>query len=111
MAESFVYMTCATAQEAEDIGTVLVERRLAACVNILGPVRSLYWWEGRVERGDEVALIAKTRTELVPELTEAVRAMHGYDVPCVAALSIEGGNPDFLAWIRRETRPGGRSGG
>jgi len=111
MAESFVYMTCATAQEAEDIGRVLVERRLAACVNILGAVRSLYWWQGRVERGDEVALVAKTRAELVPELTEAVRAMHGYDVPCVAALPIEGGNPDFLAWIREETRQGGRGDG
>lgn len=104
MAESMVYVTCATAQEAEDIGTVLVERRLAACVNILGPMRSLYRWQGRVERGDEVVLIAKTRTGLVPELTDAVRAMHGYDVPCVAALPIEGGNPDFLAWIREETR-------
>lgn len=104
MAESFVYITCATAQEAENIGTVLVERRLAACVNILGGMRSLYWWEGKVEQGEETVLIAKTRTELVDELTEAVRAMHGYEVPCVAAMPITGGNPDFLDWIRRETR-------
>ena len=104
MPESFIYMTCATAKEAEDIGAVLVERRLAACVNILGGMRSLYWWEGKVERGEETVLIAKTRSELVPELTEAVKAVHGYEVPCVVAMPIEDGNADFLTWIRRETR-------
>ena len=103
MAESFIYITCASPVEAENIGTVLVERRLAACVNILGGMRSLYWWEGKVERGSEAVLIAKTRRELVDDLTEAVKAMHGYEVPCVVALDIEGGNPDFLSWIRRET--------
>jgi periplasmic divalent cation tolerance protein len=97
-------MTCATAKEAEDIGAVLVERRLAACVNIIGGMRSLYWWEGKLERGEETVLIAKTRSDLVPELTEAVKAVHGYEVPCVVALPIEGGNADFLTWIRRETR-------
>jgi periplasmic divalent cation tolerance protein len=104
MSESLIYMTCATAKEAEDIGAVLVERRLAACVNIIGGMRSLYWWEGKLERGEETVLIAKTRSDLVPELTEAVKAVHGYEVPCVVALPIEGGNADFLSWIRRETR-------
>ncbi len=104
MSESFIYMTCATAKEAEDIGAVLVERRLAACVNIIDGMRSLYWWEGKVERGEETVLIAKTRSELVPELTEAVKAVHGYEVPCVVAMPIEDGNADFLTWIRRETR-------
>jgi periplasmic divalent cation tolerance protein len=107
MTESFVYITCATAQEAENIGTVLVERRLAACVNILCGMRSLYWWKGKVEQGQEAVLIAKTRTALVDELTGAVRAMHGYEVPCVVAMPIKGGNPDFLDWIRRETRQAG----
>ncbi|MDD3313808.1 divalent-cation tolerance protein CutA, partial [Pseudodesulfovibrio sp.] len=104
--ESFVYITCATEAEAEAIGTVLVERRLAACVNILPGMRSLYWWRGKVERGEETVLIAKTRRELVDELTEAVKAVHGYEVPCVVALDIAGGNGDFLDWIRAETRPG-----
>ena len=106
MAESFVYMTCADRDEAENIGTVLVERRLAACVNILDGMHSLYWWEGEVQRGEETVLIAKTRQESVGELTEAVKAMHGYEVPCVVALDIAGGNQDFLAWIREETRRG-----
>lgn len=104
MSESFVYMTCDTVGEAENIGAILVERRLAACVNILGGMKSMYWWQGRVEKGEEAVLIAKTKTSLVAELTEAVKAMHGYDVPCVASMPIEGGNSDFLAWIREETK-------
>lgn len=106
MAESLVYMTCENRAEAESIGTVLVERRLAACVNILDNMCSMYWWEGKVERSEEAVLIAKTKSGMVEELTEAVKAMHGYDVPCVVALDITGGNPDFLAWIREETRSG-----
>jgi len=104
MAESLIYITCANPAEAENIGTVLVERRLAACVNILDGMRSIYWWQGKVERGSEAVLIAKTRRELVDELTDAVKAMHGYELPCVVALDIEGGNPDFLSWIRDEAR-------
>jgi periplasmic divalent cation tolerance protein len=103
MSESFIYITCAGEAEAETIGTMLVENRLAACVNILPGMRSLYWWRGKVERGEETVLIAKTRDELVASLTEAVKAAHGYEVPCVVSLAITGGNPDFLAWIRTET--------
>lgn len=104
MPESFVYITCESLAEADSIGEVLVERRLAACVNILDGMRSMYWWEGKVEKGQEVVLIAKTRSDLVDELSEAVVAMHGYDVPCVVALPIKGGNPDFLNWINQETK-------
>ncbi|WP_207259558.1 divalent-cation tolerance protein CutA [Desulfovibrio sp. Huiquan2017] len=104
MSESFIYMTCADAGEAETIGRMLVETRLAACVNILPGMRSLYWWRGKVERAEEVVLIAKTRTDLVDELTGAVKAAHGYEVPCVVALPITGGNQDFLEWIGNETK-------
>lgn len=104
MAESFVYITCATPAEADSIGEVLVERRLAACVNIMDGMRSMYWWEGKVEKNKETVLIAKTKVSLVDELTEAVKAMHGYDVPCIVAIPIKGGNADFLAWIREETK-------
>ncbi|HKI81806.1 MAG TPA: divalent-cation tolerance protein CutA [Pseudodesulfovibrio sp.] len=103
MSESFIYVTCSGETEAETIGGMLVAKRLAACVNILPGMRSLYWWQGKVERGEEVVLIAKTRNDLVAPLTEAVTAAHGYDVPCVVSLPITGGNPDFLAWIRAET--------
>lgn len=103
MEVSFVYMTCETMAEAENLGSVLVERRLVACVNILGGMQSMYWWQGRLEKAEEVVLIAKTRTSLVDELTEAVKAMHSYEVPCVVALPIANGNPDFLQWIAAET--------
>ncbi|WP_319467113.1 divalent-cation tolerance protein CutA [uncultured Pseudodesulfovibrio sp.] len=103
MSELFVYMTCSSKEEARDIGTVLVERRLAACVNIIDSMHSMYWWNGKVETAEEVVLIAKTRDGLLAELTEAVKVMHSYEVPCVVALPITGGNPEFLGWIREET--------
>lgn len=104
MSESLIYMTCENMAQAESLGAVLVERRLVACVNILGGMKSMYWWEGKVEQAEEVVLIAKTKTVLVDEVTEAVKAMHSYDVPCVVAMPLEGGNPDFLKWIGEETK-------
>ena len=111
MSESFIYITCSSEIEAETVGSMLVEKRLAACVNILPGMRSLYWWQGRVERGEEVVLIAKTRDDLVEPLAEAVKEVHGYEVPCVVSLPITGGNPDFLAWIREETAGAGEEQG
>jgi len=104
MSESIVYITCETPVEADAIGEVLVERRLAACVNIINGMHSMYWWEGKVEKAEETVLIAKTKTSLIEELTEAVKAIHGYDVPCIVAMPIKGGNLDFLSWIREETK-------
>ncbi|WP_029009935.1 divalent-cation tolerance protein CutA [Azospirillum halopraeferens] len=99
----FVYMTAASPDEAERIGRALVEERLAACINILGPMTSIYRWEGAVETAAEVAFIAKTRASLVDTLTARVKALHGYDVPCIVELPAGRGNPDYLAWLRRET--------
>jgi len=98
----FVYMTMADEAEAEKIGRVLVESRLAACVNMLPGMRSLYWWKGEIESGREVVLIAKTRRDLLGELTAKVKELHAYEVPCVVALPIIGGNPDFLDWVEKE---------
>lgn len=103
MPQVMVYMTAADAAEAARIGRALVERRLAACANVLGPIRSFYWWDGKVQDDAEVALVAKTRAELVPALTAAVKELHSYQVPCVVALPVADGNPDFLAWIEAET--------
>ncbi|MGE4293125.1 MAG: divalent-cation tolerance protein CutA [Desulfovibrio sp.] len=99
----FVYITAPDMAEAERIGTALVERRLAACVNILPGMRSLYHWQGGLERGEEVVVIAKTRAELVDRLTEAVVELHPYECPCVVSLRIESGHPPFLRWITEET--------
>ncbi len=99
----FIYITTDGPDEARAIGRALVEARLAACVNILDPMASLYWWEGEVREGRETVLIAKTTAELVAALTEKVRALHSYDCPCIVALPIEGGNSAFLEWIGAQT--------
>lgn len=104
MKTMLIYMTAGNRKEAEKIGGALVEERLAACVNILGPIRSLYWWEGQVQKGQEVAFIAKTRATKVKALIARVKALHSYECPCVVALPIEQGFPPFLQWIADETR-------
>ncbi|QGY41056.1 divalent cation tolerance protein CutA [Pseudodesulfovibrio cashew] len=103
MSEVFMYVTCESEDQAGIIGKALVEERLAACVNILGGMRSLYWWDGAVQQGDETVLIAKTRDDLTDAATDRIKALHPYEVPCVVCLPITGGNDDFLEWIRAET--------
>lgn len=102
---SLVYMTARHAIQARRLARALVEERLAACVNILGPIASVYRWQGRIEQASEVAVLAKTRAALVPRLQRRVRELHDYAAPCVVALPIQGGNPDFLAWLWAETAP------
>lgn len=106
MEPRWVYITASTVEEARRIGRQLVEERLAACVNILPGMTSFYWWQDKIEEGSETVLIAKTRAELVARLTERVKALHSYTVPCVVALPILGGNPGFLQWITDETSGG-----
>ena len=100
-----VYITAANATEAEALGRALVERRLAACVNILPGCRSLFWWEGRVQEEAEVPLLVKTAADRLEALTAAVKELHSYSVPCVAAVPLVGGNAAFLEWIVTATRP------
>jgi periplasmic divalent cation tolerance protein len=100
-----VLMTASDRDEAERIATALVEERLAACVNTLGPVRSTYRWKGAVERADEILLIAKTRRALVARLSARVRGLHSYDVPEVIALPITAGSAPYLTWLAAETGP------
>jgi len=100
---SLIYVTAGSADEAERIAASLVEARLVACANVLPAIRSVYWWDGAVQRDEEVALLLKTRTELVPRVVRAVQAAHSYDCPCVVALPIEAGSPAFLRWIQDET--------
>jgi periplasmic divalent cation tolerance protein len=104
MSAMLIYVTTASAAEAAEIARQVVGERLAACANILGAIQSFYWWEGAVQEGGEVALILKTESALVDRLTRRIKALHSYSVPCVVALPIQAGNPDFLAWIEAETR-------
>lgn len=98
-----LYVTCGSREEALKIGRALVEERLAACANVLSPHTAIYRWEGAVQEDPEIGLLLKTRRPLVDRATERVKALHGYSVPCVVALPVVGGNPDFLAWIGGET--------
>ena len=100
-----VYITAGSREEARTIGKLLVESHLAACVNILGPVNSLYMWEGRLEDATEYVLIVKSVAEQVPQLVEAVKSAHSYDCPCVVSLRVDDGNPAFLNWIADQVRP------
>jgi len=99
----FVYTTYASIVEAERIGRALVERRLAACVNILPGMVSYYWWQGAVERGEEVVMIIKTRASLAEAVRTAVREMHSYTTPAILTIPIESVDPDYHAWIVGET--------
>jgi periplasmic divalent cation tolerance protein len=98
-----VYIVAADLAEAERIAEALVEDRLAACVNILGNIHSVYRWQGAVERADEIALIAKTTSSLFDRLVERVRALHSYDTPAIAAWPIVAGDAAYLNWIQAET--------
>ena len=102
MTTMMIYITTANADEAARLAEALVEKRLAACVNILPGVRSVYRWQGRIEHAAEVALIAKTTEEKVPALTAEVRRLHSYECPCVVAVPIAGGAAPFLEWVARE---------
>lgn len=90
---------------AEALANALIEARLAACVNILAPCRSVYRWQGGVETASEVPLLIKTTEARYAALEAAIRASHPYDLPEVIAVPLNHGLPDYLAWLDTETRP------
>ena len=104
MTQCLIYMTAPNDAEAGAMARVLVEERLAACVNIMGGMRSVYRWQGEIQEDNEIVLIAKTRGDLVTALTEKIKEIHSYDCPCVVSLPIDGGNREFLDWIDAETQ-------
>jgi periplasmic divalent cation tolerance protein len=103
MASWFVYITAKDKTQALAIGRVLVEERLAACINVLDGMTSVYWWEGTLEEASEAVLIAKTTEPRMPALIARVKSLHTYDCPCVVAWPIGTGNRPYLDWIKKET--------
>lgn len=100
-----IMMTAPNEEIAEKIAEILVESKLAACVNISSPIRSIYSWEGKIIRDDEVLMIAKTRADLFgEEFIQAVKSNHPYQVPEIIALPILHGSADYLEWISDVTR-------
>jgi periplasmic divalent cation tolerance protein len=99
-----VLVNCPDDEVAERIARTLVESGLAACVNRLAPVQSIYRWQGAIERATETPLLVKTTRERYPEAEQAIRALHPHEVPEIIALTVEAGFAPYLRWIAGETR-------
>lgn len=98
-----VFTNLPDAYSAHALAGALVEARLAACVNILAPCRSVYHWQGKTENAEEVPVWIKTTAARYAELEAAIRARHPYELPEIVAVPIERGLPDYLAWVAAET--------
>ncbi len=98
--------TCGNAEEAERLARALVEARLAACVNVLGGVRSFYRWKGAVEDASECLLVIKTSRALFDEVRAALEKAHSYELPEVLALPVVAGSPNYLGWLDGELKDG-----
>jgi len=94
-----VYTVFANAEEAERIGRAVVEERLAACINILPPIRSIYRWNGAIETADEVAAILKTSDVTIDALITRIAGLHSYDVPCIVNWPVEKVLGSYAAWV------------
>ncbi|MDI6400506.1 divalent-cation tolerance protein CutA [Balneolaceae bacterium ANBcel3] len=99
-----VYITTSDRNQAETIGNALIEEKLAACVNLIDPITSIFKWDNNIEKEKEIVVLAKTTSVRYPALEQRVKELHSYDCPCIVALPITSGNPDFLSWIEEETR-------
>ncbi|HEX3658373.1 MAG TPA: divalent-cation tolerance protein CutA [Pirellulales bacterium] len=100
-----VVTTVANEEEAQRLALQLVERRLAACVQVTGPVASTYWWQGEIETATEWRCTIKSRADLYPQLEAAVRQLHSYHTPEILCSPVTAGNPAYLAWLDAELRP------
>jgi periplasmic divalent cation tolerance protein len=98
-----VYITAPNEEEAAKIAKILVEERLAGCVNIIKDIRSIYSWQGKLEDEKEVLMIVKTRLELFSALTSKVKELHSYTVPEVIAMPIVDGSEEYIKWLKEAT--------
>lgn len=100
-----VLSSCSSAAEADGIARQLLEKRLAACVNVLAGARSLYRWQGAIEEAAECLLIIKSRQDLWEDLRAEIQRLHSYEVPEILLLAIEDGSPKYLDWLAKELAP------
>ncbi|GGT00490.1 divalent-cation tolerance protein CutA [Planobispora rosea] len=91
-------------ESGESLARSITEARFAACVQIVGPIRSVYWWDGKVETAEEWQLLIKTTAEMFPALEKHIKENHSYDTPEIIATSIVAGSPEYLSWISAETK-------
>jgi len=104
-----VLVTCASEKQAGEISQKLLQQRLAACVNVVKDVSSLFHWQGKIEAAHEVLLLIKTRAELFEGVRDCVKAAHSYANPEIIALPVVAGSSEYLEWIEQETNPGNLS--
>jgi len=101
--EIIILITAGSSAEATTIARTLVDEHLAACVNIVPGVRSLFFWEGKTQEADEVLMICKSRMPLMDAIIARVRSLHSYTVPEIIALPVSAGLPGYLAWVTEST--------
>ena len=97
-----IFITCNDDEEAQNIAELLLEQRLAACVNIVPNINSSFWWEGKIDTAEESLLIVKTSAKKLTEIIHSVKTVHSNTVPEIIAFPITGGNQDYLDWIDNE---------
>jgi len=98
-----ILTTCEEAQ-AEKLAECLLREKLVACVNIIGPVKSKFWWEGKIDTQAECILLMKTVDELVPSVKRKLKEIHPYQVPEIVSLEVDGVNAEYLAWVESATK-------
>lgn len=101
---SMIYTTFANEEDAFRISRQLLEKHLIACINILGEIKSLYFWKESLEENNEVAVFLKTTPEKVSEVTEALQKIHPYDTPAIIEFPIQKGNESFIKWVQDSVR-------
>lgn len=101
---SLVYVSCGSTEQAQRIATAVVEGQLAACVSVIGPVQSVYRWEGAIQTGSEYLLMIKTTESCLSSLQKTVTELHTYNLPEFIVVPVSGGSPDYLHWVVENTR-------
>lgn len=97
-----VYITTPNKKDAKRIATALIEEKLAACANILPEIESIYYWKGELQQTGECLLLLKTHKEVLDNLIERAKEIHPYELPCIVALPLSHGLPEFLNWVGDE---------
>lgn len=99
-----VFTTAGSREEARTIAGAIVEQRLAACVQVIGPISSTYWWQGQMETAEEYLCLIKTKGSVFALLERAIREVHSYETPEILAMPVVEANEDYLFWLRGEVR-------
>ncbi|WP_297898843.1 divalent-cation tolerance protein CutA [Methanobrevibacter sp.] len=99
---ALIYVTTSNEEEAIKIGKLVVEKRLAACSNIVSNMKSIYWWEGNLEEDNEAILLLKTIEKNVDEIIDFIKGIHSYDNPCILAIPISNVSKNYLKWVKDE---------